>query len=82
VRTELARAVTLQADVTAVDDADQALMARFGIVGPPTIVFFTPDGVEQPERRVVGFKAAAEFAGHLRDAFAAADRATALAEAR
>jgi hypothetical protein len=31
---------------------------------------------------VVGFKAAAEFAGHLRDAFAAADRATALAEAR
>ena len=82
VRAELARAVTLQADVTAVDDADQALMARFGIVGPPTIVFFTPDGVEQPERRVVGFKAAAEFAGHLRDAFAAADRATALAEAR
>jgi thiol:disulfide interchange protein DsbD len=84
VRTELARAITLQADVTAVDADDQALMARFGIVGPPTIVFFTPDGTEQANRRVVGFQPAAQFATHVRDAFAAggADRTTAVAEAR
>lgn len=84
VRAELARAITLQADVTAVDSDDQALMARFGIVGPPTIVFFTPDGIEQANRRVVGFKAAAQFATHVREAFAAggSGRTTALAEAR
>ena len=34
------RALLLQADVTANDDADQALLQRFGIFGPPTIVFF------------------------------------------
>jgi thiol:disulfide interchange protein DsbD len=83
VRAELARAITLQADVTAVDSDDQALMARFGIVGPPTILFFTPDGVEQANRRVVGFQPAAQFAAHVRDAFTAGgSRATALAEAR
>jgi thiol:disulfide interchange protein DsbD len=84
VRAALARAITLQADVTAVDADDQALMARFGIVGPPTIVFFTPDGIEQANRRVVGFQPAAQFAAHVRDAFAAggSGRTTALAEAR
>jgi thiol:disulfide interchange protein DsbD len=81
VRAELARAITLQADVTAVDGDDQALMARFGIVGPPTIVFFTPDGTEQANRRVVGFQPAAQFAAHVREAFTAG-RTTALAEAR
>jgi thiol:disulfide interchange protein DsbD len=83
VRAELARAITLQADVTAVDSDDQALMARFGIVGPPTIVFFSPDGVEQANRRVVGFQPAAQFAAHVREAFTASGgRTTALAEAR
>ena len=65
----LADAVTLQADVTAMDAEDQALMQRFGIIGPPTIMFFTADGVEQTARRVVGFKAAAEFAAHVESVF-------------
>jgi len=69
VRAALADAVVLQADVTGVDAEDQALMRRFGIIGPPTIMFFTPDGVEQTSRRVVGFKPAAEFAAHLRAVF-------------
>lgn len=69
VRTALADAVVLQADVTAVDAADQALMRHFGIIGPPTIMFFTADGMEQASRRIVGFKPAAEFAAHLRSVF-------------
>jgi len=69
VRAALANAVVLQADVTGVDAEDQALMQRFGIIGPPTIMFFTADGVEQTSRRVVGFKPAAEFAAHLRAVF-------------
>ena len=61
-------ATLLQADVTANDEADKALLARFGIFGPPTIVFFGPDGRERDGYRVVGFKNAADFAGHVRSA--------------
>jgi len=71
VRAALADVVLLQADVTAMDAEDQALMSRFGIIGPPTILFFGPDGAEQPARRVVGFKPAADFASHARAAFRA-----------
>ena len=70
VQAALANSVVLQADVTAVDEADQTLMRRFGIIGPPTIVFFTADGVEQSARRVVGFKPADEFAAHVSAVFA------------
>jgi thiol:disulfide interchange protein DsbD len=70
VRNELGKAIALQADVTAMDADDQALMQRFGIIGPPTIVFFAADGSEQPDYRVVGFMKAEAFAAHLRSAFA------------
>lgn len=70
VRNELTRAITLQADVTAMDADDQTLMQRFGIIGPPTIVFFSAAGTEQPAMRVVGFMKAEAFAAHLRKAFA------------
>jgi len=70
VRSELARAVLLQADVTANDTTDQALLQHFGILGPPTIVFFDPDGLERTPYRVVGFKPAREFRTHLARALA------------
>ena len=79
VQAALADAVVLQADVTRVDTEDQALMQRFGIVGPPTIVFFTADGAEQTSGRVVGFKPAADFAAHLKTVFAGTRASTALA---
>jgi thiol:disulfide interchange protein DsbD len=69
VQAALARATLLQADVTANDEADQALLQRFGILGPPTIVFFGPDGTERTDYRVVGFKAADEFRAHVTQAF-------------
>jgi len=72
VRAELARAVLLQADVTANDAEDQALLQRFGILGPPTIVFFGSNGQERPDYRVVGFKPANEFRAHVARAFAGA----------
>jgi thiol:disulfide interchange protein DsbD len=70
VRRELDKAIALQADVTAMDADDQALMQRFGIIGPPTIVFFSAGGSELPDYRVVGFMKAEAFAAHLRSAFA------------
>jgi thiol:disulfide interchange protein DsbD len=55
VRTALANTVWLQADVTANDETDKALLKHFGIYGPPTIAFYGKDGVERREYRVVGF---------------------------
>ena len=69
VQAELSRVVLLQADVTANDDDDQALLQRFGILGPPTIVFFGADGVERADYRVVGFKPAGDFRSHVAQAF-------------
>jgi thiol:disulfide interchange protein DsbD len=69
VQAEFDRAVLLQADVTANDEDDQALLKHFGILGPPTIVFFDAGGRERPEFRVVGFKKAAEFRPHVARAF-------------
>ncbi|WP_052347776.1 protein-disulfide reductase DsbD [Imhoffiella purpurea] len=67
VTTEMARFSLLQADVTANDAADRALMQeRFGIPGPPAILFFDTSGSEQVHLRLVGFKPAEEFAAHLR----------------
>ena len=66
---EMGRFVLLQADVTANDAADQALMqGRFGIPGPPAMLFFDTAGNELRNFRLVGFKPAAEFAEHLRRA--------------
>ena len=60
----------LQADVTANDEDDQALLKHFGIFGPPTIAFYGADGEERRNFRVVGFMEAAEFAAVVRQAVA------------
>ena len=61
VQAALKDAVLLQADVTANDDDDKALYQRFGIFGPPSIMFFGPDGKELTDLRVVGFKGPEDF---------------------
>lgn len=58
----------LKADVTANDDIDKALMKRFGIIGPPAILFFE-NGEERKAQRVVGFKKAEEFSATINKAF-------------
>ena len=50
---EMKNTLSLQADVTANDDQDKALMARFNIIGPPAILFFN-QGVEKRAQRIVG----------------------------
>ncbi len=65
VQRELRRFVLLQADVTANDAEDRALQRRFGILGPPAILFFDRRGQERPEYRVIGFRPAAAFLDHL-----------------
>ena len=65
VQERLANVHLLQADVTANDDADQALLKNFGLIAPPAILFFTPTGEERKNYRVVGFKNADDFRAHL-----------------
>jgi len=69
VQSALANAVLLQADVTANDEADKALMNRFEIYGPPTIAFYSTDGVERKDFRLVGFVPAERFRDHVKAAF-------------
>jgi thiol:disulfide interchange protein DsbD len=61
----LARLQPLQADVTANDADDQALMQAFGIIGPPAILFFDRNGEELKPFRLVGYFDPAEFSAHL-----------------
>lgn len=60
--------ILVKADVTANDDIDKALMKRFGIIGPPAILFFE-NGQEQKAQRVVGFKNAEDFTAIINKAF-------------
>jgi len=58
--------VLLQADVTADDAEDRALLqGHFGLPGPPSIMFYGRDGRERRNYRVVGFMAADDFASHV-----------------
>lgn len=69
IRTALAGAVLLQADVTANDAEDRALLQRFGIFGPPTIAFFDAQGKERRNYRVVGYMTAEKFQEQISAAF-------------
>ena len=60
--------VLLKADVTANDDIDTALYKHFGIIGPPSIMFFGTDGIERKNYRVVGFVKAEQFSAHIKQA--------------
>jgi thioredoxin:protein disulfide reductase len=51
----------LQADVTAHNDDDKALLERFRLLGPPGIIFFDPKGKELVDARVVGYKESEDF---------------------
>ena len=53
----------LRADVTANNPDDQALLKRFGLFGPPGIIFFDHNGREV--LRVVGYESAERFLGRL-----------------
>jgi thiol:disulfide interchange protein DsbD len=61
----LGRAVLLRADVTANAPEDLALLKRFGLFGPPGLIFFDAQGREIGGARVVGFQPPQRFAESL-----------------
>ena len=69
VRERLQRALLVQADVTADNTESRELLKRFGLFGPPGIIFLDQQGQERDARlRVVGFMPANEFEGRLKQA--------------
>jgi thiol:disulfide interchange protein DsbD len=67
VRERLADVLLLQADVTANSEADRALLQRFGLFGPPGIIFFDASGGELPYR-VIGYEPPEKFLDSLNKA--------------
>lgn len=65
VRSALSDVLLLRADVTVNDAADQALLKRFELFGPPAVLFFDPTGTEYRTMRVLGFVGPADFSAHL-----------------
>ncbi|WP_246174600.1 protein-disulfide reductase DsbD [Pandoraea terrigena] len=61
VKARLDQMVLLQADVTANSADDQALLRRFGLFGPPGIIFFDGNGNERTGLRVIGAQSADQF---------------------
>ena len=61
VRAQLDQMLLLQADVTAANEADRALLKRFSLFGPPGIIFFDAQGREIPELRVIGYQPPERF---------------------
>lgn len=60
----------IQADVTANDVVDKALLQRLKVIAPPTILFFDAQGSEIPSLRIVGEIKPAQFSAHLQEVLA------------
>ncbi|MBU1446801.1 MAG: protein-disulfide reductase DsbD [Gammaproteobacteria bacterium] len=65
IHARMQQAVLLQADVTANDADDKALLQRFQLFGPPAILFFDEQGREQADLRVIGYQNAQQFSDSL-----------------
>jgi len=61
VRAQLDTMLLLQADVTAHNEAQRALLKRFSLFGPPGIIFFDAQGREIKGLRVIGYQNAERF---------------------
>ena len=68
VRQKMSGALLLQADVTANNDDDRALLKRFQLFGPPGTIFFDAQGREVASARIAGFQDSARFLQTLQTA--------------
>jgi thiol:disulfide interchange protein DsbD len=66
VQQQMNRLTLLRADVTAANEADYELLKRFGLYGPPGIIFFDKSGKEQEDLRVVGYQGPEQFLALLK----------------
>ena len=56
----------IRADATDYNDDSRSMMKRFGVVGPPTVIFLDAnEGEEVPDTRIIGPVDSATFLDHL-----------------
>lgn len=67
VKLEMDKLVLVQVDLTANDAAAKAFSKKYGIFGPPAILFFDENGHLMNDKMIVGFKEPKEFLKHLTD---------------
>ena len=65
VQEQLKDTILLQADVTANNADDKALLQRFGLFGPPGIILFDLNGQEIKSFRVIGYQPSEKFLAAL-----------------
>ena len=63
---QLKQLVLVQADVTANGPESQALLKKFGLYGPPGILFFSQNSEEQKNQRVIGYMSPERFTERLK----------------
>ena len=68
VRAQMEKMLLLRADVTANNENDRELLEKFGLYGPPAILFFAPGGELVSGVRVNGYQSATAFLQTLRAA--------------
>ncbi|MGA9047008.1 protein-disulfide reductase DsbD [Sulfuricurvum sp.] len=65
VKTAMDNYVLVQVDLTANDEAAKAISSKYGIFGPPAILFFDEKSERIKSADIVGFKEPKEFLNHL-----------------
>ena len=66
VKNELKKFVLIQADITENGDSQKALSKKYGIFGPPALLFFNEDGKLEDSKTIIGFIEPKEFLEHLK----------------
>ncbi|MDR5743525.1 protein-disulfide reductase DsbD [Caballeronia sp. LZ029] len=64
--TEFAQWKLLRIDVTKNTPEDIAMLRRFGLFGPPALIFYDRNGRQQPGAQLAGFVGADAFLSHLK----------------
>jgi len=57
--------ILVQADVTANTEDEKALSKKFGLFGPPALIFYDEEGNELTKKRIIGFVEPAELISKL-----------------
>jgi thiol:disulfide interchange protein DsbD len=65
VKAKMDEFVLIKADITANGEEEKNLSAKYGVFGPPAIIFFSEDGDVLNSKTVVGFIEPDEFLEHL-----------------
>jgi thiol:disulfide interchange protein DsbD len=66
VASEFAHWKLLRIDVTKNTAEDTAMLRRFGLFGPPALIFYDRSGRQQPDAQLAGFVGADAFLAHLK----------------